>query len=98
MPMPDIAKLTAVFEEARRLTALPDNNFDWSSWFDAAHALKELDALLATLHAGTLPPASGMSILFLPTGPLQEVSQSSGWGDEFIDLANRFDEAMDNSD
>ena len=28
------------------------------------------------------------------TGPMQEVSLSSGWGDTFIDLANQFDDAM----
>jgi hypothetical protein len=34
-----------------------------------------------------------MAILFLPTGPMQEVSLSSGWGDEFVALADRFDRA-----
>lgn len=35
-----------------------------------------------------------MSFFFIPTGPLQEVSISSGWGDEFCALADRFDAAM----
>ena len=30
-------------------------------------------------------------MLFLPTGPIQEVSLSSGWGDAFVALADRFD-------
>ena len=30
-------------------------------------------------------------VLFAPTGPIQEVSLSSGWGHEFIKLAERFD-------
>ena len=34
-----------------------------------------------------------MAVLFLPTGPIQEVSLSSGWGDEFVALADRFDAA-----
>jgi len=29
--------------------------------------------------------------LFAPTGPIQEVSLSSGWGQEFLELAERFD-------
>ena len=33
-------------------------------------------------------------MLFAPTGPIQEVSLSSGWGDVFIELAERFDDAM----
>ena len=35
-----------------------------------------------------------MSVLFAPTGPMQELSIDSGWGQEFIALADRFDEAM----
>ena len=32
-----------------------------------------------------------MQVLFAPTGPVQEVSISSGWGEEFLTLASRFD-------
>jgi hypothetical protein len=35
-----------------------------------------------------------LSVLFAPTGPVQEVSVSSGWGDEFLILANEFDAAL----
>jgi hypothetical protein len=31
--------------------------------------------------------------LFAPTGPIQEVSLSSGWGDMFLELAKRMDAA-----
>lgn len=31
--------------------------------------------------------------LFVPTGPLQEISIDNGWGDSFIELANRYDAA-----
>jgi hypothetical protein len=30
-------------------------------------------------------------VLFAPTGPLQELSLSSGWADDFLKLASRFD-------
>jgi hypothetical protein len=33
-------------------------------------------------------------VLFLPTGPIQEVSLSSGWAQEFLDLADRYDQAV----
>ena len=36
----------------------------------------------------------GMNVLFLPTGPLQELSLDEGWGDEFCALADRFDVAV----
>jgi hypothetical protein len=34
-----------------------------------------------------------LSILFAPTGSIQEVSLSSGWGDELIHLSVDFDRA-----
>jgi hypothetical protein len=34
-----------------------------------------------------------IEVLFAPTGPIQEVSMSSGWSREFLRLAERFDEA-----
>ena len=33
-------------------------------------------------------------MLFMPTGPLQELSIDSGWGEAFIDLSTRFDEII----
>ena len=64
----------------------------YSGWDNAAEACAEIDGVLASLRAGTI--TRGASFLFLPTGPLQEESLTSGWGDEFVDLANRFDAAM----
>lgn len=53
--MPDPLKLARVFEEARRLLTLPDNDFAWSSWEDGEEALAEVDGILGALHAGEMP-------------------------------------------
>ena len=87
-------ELISVFGEVRRLVAREDNNFDWSCWEDSTDALVEVDQILNALRGSGLLPDSKMAFLFLPTGPLQEVSISSGWGDNYIELANRFDAAM----
>ncbi|WP_028063275.1 AN1-type zinc finger domain-containing protein [Solirubrobacter soli] len=71
--------LLDVMLEARRLTA---------PWDDDLR--DELDGHIAELRAGRGDTRS-MNILFLPTGPLQELSLDSGWGDEFVALADRFD-------
>ena len=92
--MASVYQLISVFVEVRKLVAREGNNFDWSSWDDASAALAEIDSVLEKLGKFGLLPDSKMSFLFLPTGPLQELSISSGWGDEFIELANRFDEAI----
>jgi hypothetical protein len=77
-------------EETRTYLALENNDFSWSSWIDQNHALAEIDSIIPDLQHGSVPD---MVVLFAPTGPIQEVSLSSGWGDEFINLALRFDEA-----
>jgi hypothetical protein len=92
--MPNLKKLISVFEEARDLLADPGNNFDWSSWSGHEEALKEVDGLLFSLRRGALPERVFMEVLFAPTGPIQEVSISSGWGETFLSLAERFDEAL----
>jgi hypothetical protein len=85
--------LLAVLRAARALLAQPDNNFDWSSWKDGVQAIRELDNLIATLESGRLPGRLTLQVLFAPTGPIQEVSLSSGWSSEFLALASRFDAA-----
>lgn len=92
--MPIRPLLIEVLEEACSLLSRPANEFAWSGWEDAADAFAEIEPLVAQLKSGVMPPSSALSILFAPTGPLQEVGLSSGWGDEFVELANRFDAAM----
>lgn len=86
--MSQLQGLIAVMRDTRRLLALPENDFAWSSWKDQQAALAEVDEHIHTLERGSVP---NLSVLFLPTGPIQEVSVSSGWGEEFLQLAERFD-------
>jgi hypothetical protein len=89
--MPDFAELERVFMDVRAVVALPENDFTWSSWIDADQALAKIESIIEKIRQGKFPVSA--DVLFLPTGPLQELSLSSGWGDEFIVLANRFDSA-----
>ncbi len=92
--MPQVTTFVSILEEARALLAADDNDFSWSSWRDRDDALDEIDTILAELRSGILPSVLTLGVLFAPTGPIQEVSLSSGWGDAYIELAKRFDDAM----
>ena len=92
--MSNLGKLISIFEDARGLISDPGNDFAWSSWVGREDAVEELDGILSALRAGVLPGELSMEVLCAPTGPIQEVSLSSGWGGEFLALAERFDEAM----
>jgi hypothetical protein len=86
--------LVRVLYETREFLARPDNDFVWSSWDTAANALDEIDGFIAGIEAGDVSRRSQLQALFAPTGPIQEVAASSGWGEEFLRLAVRFDAAM----
>ena len=90
----DVLALLDVFHRARDLVARPGNDFAWSSWRDGDHALEEIDAIILRLQRGEIPARQAMSILFAPTGPMQELSLSSGWGNRFLGLAEEFDAAI----
>jgi len=87
-------ELVDVLRECRALLAHPDSDYLWSSWEDADAALAEIDGMIAAIEGGR-PLSRYWSVIFAPTGPMQEVSLSSGWGDEFLALANRWDAAME---
>ena|SRR4026208_1384372 len=86
--MKRVQKLITVLRQARVLLALESNDFSWSSWKDQNHAISEIDSIITSLENGSLPE---IGVLFAPTGPIQEVSLSSGWAQEFLELAERFD-------
>lgn len=86
--MNDLRKLIGILEEARVLIARDGNDFSWSSWRDQDHAISEIDSIIEELKNGSVPE---IRVLFAPTGPIQQVSISSGWGNEFLKLAERFD-------
>jgi len=84
--------LSDVLMCAKELLSLPDNDFLWSWWESSNAAISEIELLINITQKGEIPEASSVKTLFAPTGPLQEVSLSSGWGDVFIRLAGKYDE------
>lgn len=90
--MPDFGALISILEEAKFLLSQPDNDFTYSYWEDSVEALAEVEKVQLQLRNRVV--SSNAEILFLPAGPIQEVSLSSGWGQEFLYLADHFDRAM----
>lgn len=87
------ALLEGVLAASIELVSLDGNDFSWSSWGDAPTAVRELQMHLTSLVSLGQPDIEGMSVLFAPTGPMQELSLSSGWGEPFVRLASYFDTA-----
>ena len=84
--------LVHVLESAIELVQIPDNDFAWSYWEDSDQASAEINKIISVLKSGGLPNRVDVAVIFAPTGPLQEISISSGWGDAFIKVAEKYDE------
>jgi hypothetical protein len=90
----DRQDLAQVLRDAKTLISLDDNDFSWSYWGDAETALAEIETHLRQIETGQLPDRLELEVIFAATGPMQELSMSSGWGTQFIRLADRFDDAI----
>ena len=86
--------MVLVLQDAKALLELPHNDFGWSSWHNAAQALSEINGYITQLNNGQWPDKTTLKVLFAATGPIQEVSLSSGWSQEFLKLAERFDNVV----
>jgi hypothetical protein len=94
--MSDQAELAAVLQRVAQLLADDDANTSWSS-YETDELRDEVSRLLGRAESGEPLTEAQWHLaqyLFLPTGPLQETAISSGWGDEFLQLADRADAAI----
>lgn len=86
--------LVAVLADTRTMLAREDNDFSWSRWANSNEAVAEIDDIVRRINAAETIKLLPLQILFGPTSSLQEVSIESGWGDHFLRLASRFDDAI----
>jgi hypothetical protein len=64
-----------------------------SAWApeDPLEIVARLEAAIAALQRGARLDRADLAFLFLPTGPIQEISIHNGWGGEFVALAAAVD-------
>ena len=63
----------------------------WSSFDDENSLIREVERLASLVEEDKRSAAESLWLLFAPTGALQETALSSGWHDEYMALAQRFD-------
>ena len=84
--------LAEILEDLLRLVEAHDQNLDWAAtWDTTEEMIAELRDHLSRVRLGDFSQLGRLTYLFLPTGALQEVSISSGWAEEYLALAARFD-------
>ena len=87
-------ELVTILREAQALLNQPENEYGWSSWENNEQAVAEIERYVGEVSQGDYCSTLQMQVIFAATGPMQEVSLSSGWAQQFLDLAARFDKAL----
>jgi hypothetical protein len=88
------ATLVAILDETLRFLRREGNDFLYSSWHDAEAAEADIQEHVNRIQKGDYSCLFDLQLLYAPTGDIQEVSVRSGWGDEFLALAARFDRQL----
>lgn len=87
--------LADILEETKALLARPGTIFSWSHWRDQSEAIADLERLKLAIAERRHDDLSRVRLLFAPRGPIQQVSIATGWGVEFLKLADRLDRAVE---
>lgn len=88
------ADLLRILDKILHIVTTFEQDVTWNTgWQTQADMITELREHATRLRTGDLSGVRELRFLFAPTGPLQEVSISSGWGEAFLVLAEQFDHA-----
>jgi hypothetical protein len=88
-----IREVVQVVEDVLAILEAEPQDVAWSRWDEPAEMVADLRDHVALLRRGDVSQVPELRLLFAPTGSLQEVAISSGWGERFLGLAARFDAA-----
>jgi hypothetical protein len=87
--------LIGILEGVARILERPDTDVAWSRYNTVEEAVEDMNQHVARLRKGDFAKVEDLVTLFAPTGSLQEISISSGWGDAYREIAARFDGAVE---
>jgi hypothetical protein len=63
----------------------------WTRYNSVDELLADLDSLIAGIQASDSMTHAKLKLLFGPTGAFQELAVRNGWGEEYLQLAEAFD-------
>lgn len=66
-------------------------NLTWSYFKDKESCLKEIDSIILKLKQKNPSAIKDLESLFMPTCTFQDLSLDNGWGEDFLKLAEQFD-------
>jgi hypothetical protein len=90
-----IDEVIGILQQVKHIVESPGTDVAWSRYNIVEEAVDDIDQHIERLRRGDLSKIEDLTLLFAPTGSLQEISISSGWGEGFVCLSARFDRAIE---
>ncbi len=86
--------LIKLLYEIIELASTRDTNMVWSTFNTKEELIFELENYIQRLKNSDFSSIEQLISLFLPTGDLQEIAISSGWGEEYLSISKKFDDLI----
>jgi len=86
----DFQKIADILRQIKSYVS-SESDTTWAGFDNAEVFLKELNQDITAISNCSFLALSKVYVEFLPTCSYQEISISNGWGDDYINLSNKFD-------
>lgn len=95
MSRTSIEEIIGILQLVIRILQQPGTDVVWSHYNSVREATDDIEQHIERLRRGDLTGIEDLTLLFAPTGSLQEIAINSGWGDGFLTLAADYDRALE---
>ncbi len=92
--MNKIKEIIKVLEKVREIIVNYEMDLSYSTYESEKQLISDLEVYITELKTNDLSCKKEISVLFAPTGDLQEIAIDSGWSDEYIELAKIIDRCI----
>ena len=86
--------LIELLESVKKLILEPITDISWSTFDTKDELIIEIDAHIKKLKLRDFSKIKDLILLFAPTSDFQEISLSSGWGNQYLNISESFDIAI----
>jgi len=83
--------LIGILVEIKKLILEPRTDLTWSTFDNKDELAFEIDTHIQKLKLQDFSKLKNLILLFAPTSDFQEISLSSGWGNRYLNISERFD-------
>ncbi len=90
----DKTVIIEILETVKELILEPKTDISWSIFNSKDELIIEIDAHIQKLKLRDFSKVTDLILLFAPTSDFQEISLSSGWGNRYLKISERFDVAI----